>query len=132
MTDQKTKILLVEDDSFLVDMYVAKFKELDWDVQVAFNGEEALEHAKSMHPNLILLDVRLPKMTGFEVMQAMQQDESLKTIPVIFLTNLGQKEEIRQGLQMGAAGYLIKAHFTPQEVVEKVEETLSKVNGSSQ
>ena len=130
MSDQKTKILLVEDDSFLVDMYVAKFKELDWDVQVAFNGEEALEHAKSMQPNLILLDVRLPKMTGFEVMQSMQQDPALKSIPVIFLTNLGQKEEIRQGLQMGAAGYLIKAHFTPQEVVEKVEETLTKQGNS--
>ena len=126
MNTQKPTIMLVEDDSFLVDMYVAKFKELDWDVHVAFDGEQALEILKTIKPHIILLDIRLPKMNGFEVMEHIHANETLSKIPVIFLTNLGQKEEIRKGMELGAAGYLIKAHFTPQEVVEKVEQTLAK------
>ena len=79
-----------------------------------------------MNPDLILLDIILPKKDGFEVLKALKSDASLKKIPVILLTNLSQKDEVQKGLDLGANDYLIKAHFMPSEVVKKIKRTIGE------
>jgi DNA-binding response OmpR family regulator len=125
MADEKSTILLVEDDTFLVDMYSRKFADYGYAVITASNGKQALEHIKTKKPNIILMDVVMPEMDGFETLKAIKSDASMKDVPVIMLTNLGQKEEVEKALQMGASDYLIKAHFTPTEVANKVKEFIA-------
>lgn len=122
----KIKILIVEDDSFLLSMYAAKFSLENFEVITAEDGEKGLKLAFKELPDIILLDIFLPKKDGFDVLKELKEDEGTKKIPVILLTNLSQKSEIEQGLNMGAEDYLIKAHFMPSEVVEKIKKTLSK------
>lgn len=122
--ENKTKILLVEDDAFLLNMYADKFRAEDFEVFVSDNGAEAVELAKQKIPDVILLDVILPKMDGFEVLTELKKDPTTKGIPVILLTNLSQKDEVKKGLELGAKDFLIKAHFMPNEVVEKVKGVL--------
>ena len=130
MTDEAKgngeKILIVEDDPFLLSMYVTKLELANYGVLQASDGALGLETAKKDKPALILLDILLPEMDGFEVLTALKQDERLKDTPVILLTNLGQKEDIEKGLELGAVDYLIKAHFTPQEVMQKISTALGK------
>jgi len=114
------KILLVEDDVFLAGMYVTKLGMEGYEVKMADDGEKGLKLAKSENPQLILLDIILPKMSGFDVLKDLKEDKSTKDIPVILLTNLGQREDVQKGLDLGAKDYLIKAHFMPSEVVKKI------------
>jgi len=93
-------------------------------VSTAENGEAGLNDAIKKKPDIILLDILLPKMDGFAVLEKLQADPSAKSIPVILLTNLGQKDDVQKGLEMGAKDYLIKAHFKPSEVVAKVRSIL--------
>ncbi|HCX27784.1 MAG TPA: response regulator [Candidatus Portnoybacteria bacterium] len=122
--NKQLKILLVEDDNFLLNMYADKFRVEGFEVFIADNGATGLKLAKEKAPDLILLDVLLPKMSGFEVLQELNKDQRAKNIPVILLTNLSQKEEVTKGLELGAKDFLIKAHFMPQEVVAKVKSVL--------
>lgn len=122
----KKKILLIEDDPFIAEMYAIKFKE-EFDFDVASDGEKGLQKLAEKRPDLILLDIIMPKMDGFEVLQKIKSDQNLSLIPVVLLTNLGQKENIKKGLQMGAIDYIIKAHFTPSEVVEKVKKIFQEL-----
>lgn len=124
MPERKQKILIVEDDKFLCEMYAAKLLEHGFEVDLAGDGEEGLRKIKEQKPDLILLDIVLPKMDGFEVLRALKRDPLLKNVAVIALTNLGQKEEVEKGLGLGAADYIIKAHFTPTEVVAKIKRLL--------
>ncbi len=124
MTTSPPSILLVEDDTFLAGMYVTKLELEQFKVQLASDGKAGLEQAKKILPDLILLDVLLPKMNGFDVLQALKNEPTTKDIPVILLTNLGQKDDVRKGLDLGAADYLIKAHFMPSEVVQKIKDIL--------
>jgi len=126
MPKEKIKILLVEDDSFLLSMYATKFETEDFKVVTAEDGEKAVRVALKELPSIILLDIILPKQNGFEVLRQLKADKATAGIPVILLTNLSQKDEIDQGLKMGAVDYLIKAHFMPSEVVEKIKKVLSK------
>lgn len=126
MSGDKKKILIVEDDRFLSEMYVTKLVEEGFEVEVAFDGEEGLVKAKETAPDLILLDIVLPKMDGFEVLQSLKKSKDALGVPVIALTNLGQKEEVEKGLKLGASDYIIKAHFTPTEVVAKVKKILGQ------
>ncbi|MFH1643239.1 MAG: response regulator [Patescibacteria group bacterium] len=121
------KILLVEDDPFIIDIYITKLKESGFEVISATNGLEALIKAKKEKPNLILLDIVLPQLTGFEVLQEIRGIKELSKVPVIILSNLGQKNEIERGMKLGATQYLIKAHFKPSEVIEEIKEIL-KIN----
>lgn len=121
--ENKKKVLLVEDDKFLSEMYSAKLVESGFEVEAAFDGLEGLAKAQDK-PDLILLDIVLPKKDGFEILAELKKDEALKSIPVIALTNLGQKEEVDKGLKLGASGYIVKAHFTPTEVVAKIKKVL--------
>lgn len=120
------KILLVEDDPFLLSMYSVKFELEGFTVMTAEDGEKGLNMAKKEEPDIILLDIMLPKMDGFEVLKELKKDEKMKKIPVILLTNLSQKKEVSQGLSLGADDYLIKAHFMPSEVVEKILKVINK------
>ncbi len=120
------KILLVEDDNFIIDIYITKLKEVGFSVQSAVNGEDALAKIKQSSPDLVLLDIVLPQVTGFEFLQEIKSMPELKNVPVIVLSNLGQKKEVEKGLSLGAAKYLIKAHYTPTEVVEEIRTVLNK------
>lgn len=124
MTKENKKlgtILLVEDDTFLAGMYVTKLNLEGFDVKIADDGEKGLKIAKSEKPQLILLDIILPKMSGFDVLKDLKEDKTTADIPVILLTNLGQREDVQKGLDLGAKDYLIKAHFMPSEVVKKIQ-----------
>lgn len=125
-TKQTQRILLVEDDSFLSNIYQTKFTKEGYQVSVAGDGEEALKVVKIKKPDIILLDVLLPKLDGFAVLEKLKKDTETKDIPVILLTNLGQRDDVDRGLQLGAADYLIKAHFKPSETVEKVKKVLER------
>jgi len=122
--EQKTYVLLVEDDTFLANIYKTKFEMEGFKISVSDNGENGLKDVKSKKPDIILLDILLPKMDGFAVLEKLKKDGETKDIPVILLTNLGQKDDVEKGLEMGAADYLIKAHFKPSEVVDKVKKIL--------
>ncbi|KKS65068.1 MAG: Two component transcriptional regulator, winged helix family [Parcubacteria group bacterium GW2011_GWB1_42_6] len=114
----------MEDDKFLSEMYSTKLKEAGFEIIAADDGEEGLRLIKEKMPDLVLLDIVLPRMDGFEVLQNLKKDKSLKDILVVALTNLGQKEEVEKGISLGADDYIIKAHFTPTEVVAKVKKML--------
>ena len=122
----KVKILLIEDDSFLASMYVTKLNLEGFEVQVAGDGEKGLEMVQNELPALILLDIILPKMSGFDVLKDLKKDKRTKDMPVILLTNLGQREDVQKGIKLGAKDYLIKAHFMPSEVVEKIKKYIGK------
>lgn len=117
-------VLIVEDDAFLLNMYADKFRGEGFEVLVATNGADAVKTAQSEAPDVILLDIMLPGMDGFEVLTALKGDAASAAIPVILLTNLSQKEDIDRGRQLGATDFLIKAHSMPHEVVARVRAVL--------
>jgi DNA-binding response OmpR family regulator len=116
------KILLVEDEPFLSGMYQTKLRLAGFEVSVAKDGEEALEKIKNDQFALILLDIMMPKLNGFEVLKVIRKDVRPETakVPVLMLTNLGQRSDIEQGLLLGANDYVVKASYTPAEVVAKI------------
>jgi DNA-binding response OmpR family regulator len=121
----KKIIFLVEDDLFLSDMYRTKFGLSGYEMPHAEDGEIAMRKIKEAKPDIILLDIVLPKKSGFDVLKELKQDPETSKIPVVLLTNLSQKDDVDRGYSLGAADYIIKAHFTPAEVVAKVEKVLS-------
>jgi len=126
MAKEKTKILLIEDDNFLVEMYTTKFELEGFEVTSAEDGKKGLDMVKKIKPDIILLDILMPKMDGFAVLDALKKDTGTANIPVILLTNLGQKDDVKKGFEKGAVGYLIKAHFMPSEVVDKIKKILKE------
>lgn len=118
------QILLVEDDPFLIDIYTTRLKEAGFAVVVALDGQEALNKIKKEKPDLVLLDIVLPQIDGWEILREIKSDQNLKDLPVIILSNLGQKEEVEKGVTLGASRYLIKAHYTPSEVVAEIKKIL--------
>lgn len=118
------KIVIVEDDQFLRKLITRKLSGQEYEIVEAVDGEGALEKIKQEQPDLVLLDLILPGMDGFEVLSEIEEDPELSSIPVIILSNLGQKSEIEKGLDMGAVDYLVKAHFTLGEIGDKIEEVL--------
>ncbi|MCH7551818.1 response regulator [Patescibacteria group bacterium] len=122
----KQTILLIEDDPLLIDIYSTKFKESGFEVQVADSGEKALSLFLKVSPSLIVMDIVLPHTDGWELLAVAQKQENLKNTKIIVLSNLGQKEEIEKGISLGADRYLIKAHFTPSQVVDEVRELLQE------
>lgn len=127
MTDKKTTILLVEDDSFISGMYQTKLTNLGFDVKLANNGEAAWQELQQDPlPDLVLLDIVLPERDGFEILEALRKKDRTRALPVILLTNLGQKPDVERGIKLGANDYIIKAHYTPTEVVEKIQKVLGK------
>ena len=126
--DNKKIIIIVEDDVFLSDIYQTKFTEAGYECLLAQDGARCLSLLESgVKPYVILLDIVMPKMDGLELLTFLKSNEKYKDTPVILLSNLGQDADIKKGLELGALDYMIKAHYTPSEVVKKVEEVLSKV-----
>lgn len=126
MSDQKRKILIIDDDPFIVDMYVLKFGDNGFEVETAKDGKEGVKKILEYKPDIILLDIVMPAMDGFKVLQELKRRNEMPFPKIILLTNLGQKDDIERGLKLGAFDYIIKAHFTPSEVVDKVKEILER------
>ncbi|MCD6271073.1 response regulator [bacterium] len=114
------KILIIEDEEILLDLLKKKLSSLGYEVYTAKDGKAGLEAIKEVVPDLVLLDIIMPKMGGFEVMEKLQEDESLKAIPVIVISNSGQPVELNKAKELGAKDWLIKTEFDPKEVIEKV------------
>ena len=117
-------ILLVEDDPFLIDIYTTKLKESGFSVEVANDGEVALRKARENKPDLVILDIVLPQIDGWEILRRIKSEPEFKNLKVIILSNLGQKEEVEKGIKLGAAKYLIKAHYTPSQVIKEIKKTI--------
>jgi len=124
MADKKIKVLLIEDEEMLANMYEVKFKNEGFDLLKALDGAEGLKLAKTEKPDFVLLDIIMPKMDGFSVLKSLKEDPETKDVPVLLLTNLGQEEDIERGKKLGAVGYLVKANITPAEVVHEVKKQL--------
>lgn len=124
MASKKVTVLIVEDEKMLAEMYATKFTMEGFEAATANDGAAGLEKAKSIHPDIILLDVIMPKLDGFAVLKELRDDGTLKKTPVILLTNLGQDEDVKKGKELGATDYFVKANHTPAEVVLKVKDVL--------
>jgi len=122
----RKKILIVEDDNFVTEVYSAKLTEMGYETVLAQNGEKGLEILRNDKVDMILLDILMPVMNGVEMLEEIKKNEEWKHIPVILLTNVGEKESIQKVRDMGVKNYLIKSHFTPAEVIEKIESVFKK------
>ncbi len=120
------KILIIEDDAFITGMYKTKLTMAGYDVKVAEDGEKGRAALEAETPDRLLLDIILPKVDGFRILEEVRKNPKTKNLPVILLTNLGQKVDVERGLALGADDYMIKAHFTPSEVVEKISNLIVK------
>jgi len=126
MKNKDIKILIVEDDPFISDVYVLKLESEGFEVDLAEDGLVALDMIKKRDYGLILLDILMPRLDGFRVLERMKMSPTLSKIPVIILTNLSQKKDIKKGLDLGAVDFIIKTKFTPTEVVDRVTKHLIK------
>lgn len=119
-------ILIIEDDKFLRELIKKKLEAEGFAVVEVVDGESGLKVIREKRPDLVLLDLILPGIDGFEVLAKIKENDFLSSIPVIILSNLGQREDVEKGLKLGAVDFLVKAHFTPNEIVEKIRQTLTK------
>lgn len=120
----KKKILLIEDEEIMVDLLQKKLAAEGYDVLVARDGEEGLELMKGAHPDLVLLDIIMPKKNGFEVMEEKQKDKDLRGIPLVIISNSGQAIELDKAKKLGAKDWLVKTEFDPKEVLKKVKKQI--------
>ncbi len=121
------KILIVEDDYYIGDIYVRSFTHAGYSVDLATDGNQAIEKTKASTYDMILLDIMLPEQNGIEVLRILRSsDSSALYTPVYLITNLGQENIIKEAFKIGADGYILKAKLTPKEVVKEVEDFLVK------
>jgi len=118
------KILLIEDEEIMIGLLQKKLTNEGYEISVARDGEEGLKAMREVRPDLVLLDIIMPKMGGFEVMEEMVKEPELKKIPVIIISNSGQPVELDRAQKLGAKDWLIKTEFDPEEVIEKVKKQL--------
>jgi len=123
---RQAKILIIEDDKFLRDLISQKLRKENFNTLEAVDGEEGLKTAREKSPDIILLDLILPGLDGFEILRVLKGDKNTSQIPVIVLSNLGQKEDMDRALSGGAEDFMVKAHFTPGEIVTKIKSVLKK------
>lgn len=122
----KPKILIIEDDTFIAELMAKILSRENFDVDLVTDGEVGLEKIKKQTPDLVLLDLVLPGINGFEILKKVKKDSKTKQIPVIIVSNLGTPEEVQKGLKLGASAYLVKATSLPDEMMEKIREVLKK------
>jgi len=123
--EKKNKIMIVDDDSFLLDMYALKFNQNDFEVTTALGSDKAIEKLNEGYvPDIMLLDVVMPGMNGFELLQKMKEAKLAEKTIKIILSNRGQTNDIEEGKKNGAVGYIVKANSTPSEVIEQVKDYL--------
>ena len=120
------KILLIEDDTFISEMVLKKLKETGLAVSLAIDAETGMAKVQEDKPDLILLDIVLPGMDGYEFLEKIKADKKLSSLPVLILSNLGQKDEIERGLALGAKDFLVKAHLNLDEIVQKAKQALEE------
>ena len=121
------KILLIEDEPKILEIYKSRFQEANHKIDTAPDGEEGLRKVNIFKPDIILLDILMPKMSGLEALKKLKSNEETKKIPVVLLTNVnGSEKNVQEGLNLGAEGYLVKASHTSKEVQEKVEKILKE------
>lgn len=123
---EKTKIVLVEDDEALAKVLYTELSKAGFDTSQAFDGEAGLDLVKSKHPDLVLLDLVLPKKHGFEVLEELKKSPDTRAIPVIILTLLGEDDDIKKGLRLGADDYIVKSDHPIGEIIEKVRDFFAK------
>jgi len=107
------KVLIIEDEEFILDMYKIKFEQSGYSVEIAYNGEEGLEKIKILKPDIVLLDLMMPKMDGYQVLEKVRADDDIKNTKIHILSNFGQDDEIKKSMAQGADGYLVKSSITP-------------------
>jgi len=120
------KILIAEDDKFLSKVLSDKFSRKNYNVIVASDGIEAVNKIKSEIPDIVLLDLIMPNKNGFEILEEVKTDAKYKEIPVIILSNLGQKKDVERGKKLGVVDYLVKSNTPINDIVKKVEEILAQ------
>jgi len=120
------KILLVEDEEIMIDLLQKKIIREGYEVFIARDGEEGLKVMGEKKPDLVLLDIIMPKKSGFEVMEEMRKKSEFKKIPVIVISNSGQPVELDEARKLGAQDWLIKTEFDPQELVDKINKQIGK------
>ena len=125
MPDQKS-ILIVEDDRFLSSLIKARLEKDGFQVAQAFDGEEGRQWLKKNKPDLIILDLIMPRVPGFEFLEGVSLDPNLNKIPVVVLTNLAQDSDVKKAQQLGAAEYFVKVRVSIEDVINKVKELLNK------
>lgn len=128
--DLDTKVMVVEDDSFLRDLITRELSKRGFTIYEAVDGEKAVDYLDKINPDIVLLDIILPAIDGFEVLQKIRDHDNkeIKEVPVLMLSNLGEKDDIKKAKELGVNDYLVKAHFTTKEITEKIKETLG-MNG---
>ena len=124
MRNKMKRILLVEDDPFLIDIYSQKLRKEGFEVEVISDGEEVLGALQNRKPDLLILDIVLPRLDGWEILKRINENHHLKDLKIVIISNLGQKEDIERGQELGALKYFIKAHFTPSQVAEEIKKVL--------
>lgn len=122
-SERKLSVLLIEDDPLILDILAFKFKKQEWEIYSALDGESGIKKAQQK-PNIILLDILLPGISGYEVLEILKRDDLTRDIPVLVLSNYGQKEEIEKSLSLGAVDHLVKANIIIDEVVTKALEII--------
>jgi two-component system alkaline phosphatase synthesis response regulator PhoP len=120
------KVLVVEDDKFLMSAYRAKLTKVGFEVQIAGDGQEAMDLLKTFMPDIILLDLVMPRKDGFMTLSEIKQQPNLQQIPVIVASNLGQKEDLDKAMSLGATDYIIKSDLSMDALVELINKTLEK------
>lgn len=120
------KILIIEDEKFLAEMYTDKFSQSGYKVILALESEEGIKIAKKEKPDLIILDILLPRENGIAFLKKLREDPEISAIPVIAFSNYDVPETRKQAAELGAKDYLIKTDYTPKEVVDKVATYLKK------
>ncbi len=120
------KILIVEDEDIIIDLLEKKLIQEGYEVSTAHDGEEGLKIMKEVKPDIVLLDIVMPKKSGYEVMEEMSKDPELNKIPIIIISNSGQPVELDKAKELGAKDWLIKTEFDPNEVAEKVRKQIGE------
>ncbi len=118
------KILIIEDEEVLLKLLEQKLTKEGYQVEIARNGQEGMGKIRQSKPDLILLDIVMPKMGGFEVMEEINQDQNLKGIPIVIISNSGQPVELSRAKELGVKDWLVKTDFEPEEVIEKVKKQI--------
>ena len=121
------QLFLAEDDPLMSRMYERAFKANGFDLKMAFDGEEAINVLKTIdpRPDVAVLDVMMPKQSGFDVLRFMKTDKNLKSVPVVLLTNLAGEDDAKKGLELGAVSYLVKSKYSPKEIVDMIKKIAS-------
>lgn len=122
-----SKILIADDDPFLIKIYSTRFTQDGHDVIACTDGESALRQTIEEQPDLVVLDIMLPRLSGLDVLTALQEDKKTKSIPVVFMSNLSQEEEQKEAKDRGATDFLVKAKYTPSQVIEALQKYLKPV-----